>query len=330
MEKTIPRRLVSCLLIIIPVIVALSGCIEEEPNSIKDIKNQIVIEGKGDYTSIQNAIDNASAGDTIFVYSGTYYETLVINKSVNLIGDEKLKPVISFRDENESIPILVSVNADNCTIENFIIDGSEFYMDVDFFGVASVLKISSSNNRIENNVIINSLIGVYLNRNSENNKIFYNQISNNENGIYGVKSSGNEIKYNNISTNNTYGIYLLTNSNENNISGNIVSYNINGIRLKSVKYNTIFRNKISYNTQRGIYICCGATDNIIFYNSIIQNSEQAYDAYNNDWNNSNTGNYWSDYEGEDNDGNEIGDTPYDRIIGGENIDNFPLIRPVRL
>ena len=28
--------------------------------------------GPGNYTSIQNAVDNASDGDTVFVYDGTY------------------------------------------------------------------------------------------------------------------------------------------------------------------------------------------------------------------------------------------------------------------
>ena len=41
--------------------------------------------GSGNYTKIQDAVDNASSGDTIFVYNGTYYEHIAINKQLFLI-----------------------------------------------------------------------------------------------------------------------------------------------------------------------------------------------------------------------------------------------------
>ena len=45
--------------------------------------------GPGNYTTIQIALDAASAGDTVFVYNGTYYENLVIKKNIALIGENK-------------------------------------------------------------------------------------------------------------------------------------------------------------------------------------------------------------------------------------------------
>jgi len=41
----------------------------------------------GDYDKIQDAIDNTTEGDTIRVWEGTYYENVVVNKMVNLVGN---------------------------------------------------------------------------------------------------------------------------------------------------------------------------------------------------------------------------------------------------
>ena len=55
--------------------------------------------GPGNYTRIQDAIDNTSDGDTVFVFNGTYYENVIINKAINLIGENRNTTII---DGNES------------------------------------------------------------------------------------------------------------------------------------------------------------------------------------------------------------------------------------
>jgi pectin methylesterase-like acyl-CoA thioesterase len=59
--------------------VVLGGCTFESND--KSNNNDVVIEGKGSYSSIQSAIDNATDGDTIFVSNGIYNTSLMINKS---------------------------------------------------------------------------------------------------------------------------------------------------------------------------------------------------------------------------------------------------------
>lgn len=51
-------------------------------------------DGPGNYSKIQDAIDNASNGDTVFVYNGIYYENLVVDKSINLQGENKEYTII--------------------------------------------------------------------------------------------------------------------------------------------------------------------------------------------------------------------------------------------
>ena len=52
--------------------------------------------GEGNYTKIQDAIDDACDGDTVFVFddSSPYYGNVVVNKSINLIGEDKNTTVI--------------------------------------------------------------------------------------------------------------------------------------------------------------------------------------------------------------------------------------------
>jgi len=53
-------------------------------------------DGTGNYSSIQDAVDDAVDGDTVFVYSysSPYNENVVVEKSINLIGEDKDGTVI--------------------------------------------------------------------------------------------------------------------------------------------------------------------------------------------------------------------------------------------
>jgi nitrous oxidase accessory protein NosD/PKD repeat protein len=69
--------------------------------------------GSGDYTTIQDAIDNSSNGDTIIINTGEYFENIIINKSITINGIGNPKPIINFPNE-----ILNSISHDNVIISN--------------------------------------------------------------------------------------------------------------------------------------------------------------------------------------------------------------------
>ena len=77
--------------------------------------------GPNNYTSIQQAIDNASDGDTIFVYddSSPYYEEIIINKSINLVGENRETTII-YGNKSKYPPCnIIIIRANHVNISNF-------------------------------------------------------------------------------------------------------------------------------------------------------------------------------------------------------------------
>jgi len=129
----------------------------------------------------------------------------------------------------------------------------------------------------------------------------------------------------NILSNNIFGIRLNYASN-NTISENYVENNDFGIYVIHSKNNDIFKNEICSNRFYGCYLCCNSIFNTIYLNNFTLNNNSAFDAIGNQWFRNKTGNYWDDYNGSDNDGDGIGDKPYDDIGPfKDNIDLFPIV-----
>jgi parallel beta-helix repeat protein len=321
--------LIICIILLQFLII--SGCIKETPpveetNIIKNPKMIYVDDAGGaDYTSIQNAINHAVKGGTIYVNNGTYYETLIIDKSINLIGADEKNTIIDHETgSTASIDNVVLISADNCTIKGFSI------MCANNISYVEGLKIDSSNNTISNNTISYAHIGIYLGRN-KNNTIISNIISDASQGISTYGSDNNNISKNIISTCTTYGIYL-SGSDNNIISGNTISENDLGIRIQGSKNCKVFENTIK-NCPQGMRFCCGSTNNVAYYNVFMQNRDwSAIDEVSNQtnhWDNGIFGNYWDDYTvkypyATQTDG--IWDTPYS-IANKDNFDRYPLVNP---
>jgi len=73
-----------------------------------------------DYSTIQKAISNANSGDTIYVRAGTYYENLIVDKSVTLEGENRDTTIIDGGGNGD----VIRVAADYITITGFTITNS--------------------------------------------------------------------------------------------------------------------------------------------------------------------------------------------------------------
>jgi pectin methylesterase-like acyl-CoA thioesterase len=55
-----------------------------QPVRAEPRKSYVDDDGSADFSKIQDAINAASPGDTIYINNGTYYENIVVNRSVSL------------------------------------------------------------------------------------------------------------------------------------------------------------------------------------------------------------------------------------------------------
>lgn len=216
-----------------------------------------------DYPTIQQAIIAAASGDTIFVRSGTYFEHVVVNRTVSLIGENKTTTII---DGNGSGAVLVSGR--NVGIRGFTIRNS--YSGIELTRGNSVhLSLSAS---INDNIIKNSYYGIYIYTNSKNNSIAYNVVSNCDIGIL-VKGIDNVVEGNTISNCSDTGVRLDLYSSNDKVINNIVTANLGrGIEIDStIGGNYLADNLVSRN-RWGIQFRSGTgTNNIMRNNSLSDN-----------------------------------------------------------
>jgi nitrous oxidase accessory protein len=239
--------------------------------------------GPGNYTRIQDAIDNASDGDTVFVYSGIYLENLDIEKDgIGLIGEDKNTTILDGKKEND----VIRISGNYTYIEEFTLQNSS---DMHVGIAVQILMYPPCNIKnihISNCILKNNDLGVLFNNVSQcslSNCQFYNLTAQSvtirllsENISItncSIHDSGEEVGGGWISSGNIYidGWNRYNCSNITICNNDIYNLLGNGITITKSKNIHIYQNNIYKNSFNGIEI--GASSNCqIHHNNIYENT----------------------------------------------------------
>jgi parallel beta-helix repeat protein len=218
-------------------------------------------------TPIQDAIDNASAGDTICVKDGEYNENVDVDKRLAIKSENgAASTTVNALDSNDHV---FGVTADYVTISGFMVKGADSPR-------ARIFLVGVAHCNISDN-IANSINGAGIRlRQSSNNILAGNTAnSNNDDGILlWLEGSNSNTLIGNTANNGYYGLFLLS-SCSNTFIGNTVNSNSgDGIRVElNSDSNTFIGNTASSNRENGIYLTKSSNDNTLSGNTANWNYE---------------------------------------------------------
>jgi N-acetylneuraminic acid mutarotase len=302
-----------------------------------------------DLPSIQAAIDVVTAGGTVFVKSGAYFDqSLTILKPLSLVGESAETTILSGKGTFSST--IINIISSGVKICNFTFENAQ-----------TAIAATGNEIQISDNILIGFAEAIQLNGNYGN--ITGNLITASSQGIF-LQGLHNEVVGNSIAHFGSIGV-MMQNADYNVISNNTIMDGNEGLILggggESCSYNIVSANVVEKIRLWGILMACGGYN--VFYGNNIVNNVWSHDGYGmaiggnhlvaqyntfylnnfknnsrnvgynwnlggagNYWDNGTLGNYWDDYTGADNNGDGIGDIPY--IIDENNRDNHPLTNMV--
>ncbi len=251
------------------------------------------VNGQADFDTIQEAINNAAGGDTVFIKAGTYYEHVVVNKTVSLVGEDSITTII----DGNWTGVVIDVTQDGVIVSGLTVQrsGSIYWEN------AGILLDNVENCRISENILTeNSFAGLELNHSSRCSILENSIVSNGGVGITLVGGSSNDLSRNSFSENGWSALTLNDEANNNTICENIMTSNSqavmghcvnlyrssnnsiqknrisgddNGIRLEYwSNLNTISQNNITNNIQTAVSIERYSDNNTVVRNNIIENA----------------------------------------------------------
>lgn len=237
------------------------------------------------YKTIQEGIDASVDGYTVYVYTGIYFENVVVDKSITLQGENRNTTIINGTLGGHVVKIL----ADNVSIIDFTVCNSShsyngIFISSNYNNICDniisknlnngIVLSKSSNNIISRNTITKNIDGITL-KNTSNNYLTRNNISNNSFGIYSYYSECDTI-YNNTFISNQCTIILRRVSDYNITKNVIINSETEAIDMFGSSRNTISGNTIIDSNGTAIHFGFWCHKNIISENMIKDNNLGIY------------------------------------------------------
>jgi parallel beta-helix repeat protein len=217
--------------------------------------DDVNINGITYYGRIQDAIDSATAGDTINVAAGAYTENINVNKALTLTGASSATVTVTAAINTASV---FTVTANNVNISGFTATHTTMTGDEGYAGIkfdAGVKNCNIHDNRLTGNQYGILLIDPENTTTAGNNTFTSNNASGN--GVSGIEMQhtyGNTFTGNTASS-NKYG-FKLDSADHNNFTDNIANSNVRGFFLakgdgNGPDYNIFTTNTANLNTEYG-------------------------------------------------------------------------------
>ncbi len=157
--RGVPRR-ASLLVALLFLAGVFLGTVTFLPATVRGATLYVGGVGPANYTVIQYAIENATAGDTVFVYAGRYLENVEVDKAISLVGEDRNTTIIDGRNQGTVVNVTASgVTVTGLTVTNGSSEGTS----------AGIVLAGVRDSHVSgNNITANIGNGVYANSSSNN------------------------------------------------------------------------------------------------------------------------------------------------------------------
>jgi len=246
--------------------------------------------GDGGYSSIQDAIDNASSGDMVYVHKGTYEEHVNLNKRITLKGEDVSTTVVVWHLDD-----VINITARGAEVESLTVEGAPYYR--------ASIRVHANDVRVRGCILKESSYGLISHASGisvkdttarDNSRygiaILYAHggeveestfVNNTIAGVHVHDSEDIEVKDNVVEHNGMFGVYI-GNGTKCVVKSNSIAFNRYGIWLRKSDKNEIKSNKVSNNTRYGVlltdskYHLDGSDDNTVQSNDLNGNVGGVY------------------------------------------------------